>query len=262
MQLGSARAKTNQGRAHAREFTAAAGEWLLSLPRQYAPIKQRTEPWGEDGLEAVIYQIVDSGLRAPQNVTLALGDSVACFRAALDHIAWALVTAAGDPKNPRSVYFPVALTREKFLEEVPRKLPGVDPVARFIVERFQPYTHGEGAPTHPFRMLDDWAQEDKHRQLPVAAGWSQHMDFHTLEDYENFTPTRQEMNPDPLPLAPGTDLVRVIGRRKDPTKEPGVKMLWQGSMSIRNTDGVLIDEALGIFESTIRTLIAELEAAL
>ena len=98
---------------------------------------------------------------------------------------------------------------------------------------------------HPFRMLDDWAQEDKHRQLPVAAGWSRHMNFHSLEDYENFTPTRQEMSLDPLPLAPGTDLVRVIGRRNDPTKEPGVKLLWQGSMSIRSTDGVLIDEAPG-----------------
>jgi hypothetical protein len=105
---------------------------------------------------------------------LMLGDVASNFRAALDHLAWALVTrgskrpgtGALTPYAEGSVYFPIYEDRLKYNANLRRKLPGVRRADLARVRRHQPYHHGaRSRALHALVMLNDINTGDKHRSL-------------------------------------------------------------------------------------------------
>lgn len=107
----------------------------------------------------------------PPILRLLLGDAVQEFRAALDHLAWALVQSgrsvgALKDRQLRSIYFPITSTNEEFNEAVRTRLPGVGRREIAIIRRFQPYRRGKTAgPWHAFALLQRMSNDDKHREI-------------------------------------------------------------------------------------------------
>jgi hypothetical protein len=102
-------------------------------------------------------------------IGLSLGDVFQNFRAALDHLAWALVKLGSDPRpeHPEWIYFPMARNAGSLRANLHRWLPGVQKEYRAIIRRYQPYRRGEGPKA--MRWLRNFSDTDKHRVLVPAA---------------------------------------------------------------------------------------------
>lgn len=123
----------------------------------------------------------------PVRWQLLLGDIANNYRAALDHLAWALVTRGRTPPDSglltraqeKAVYFPLCKDRRVFnaqirLPPTPKsllKLPGIRRADAAIVRRAQPYHRGPTKrPMDPFLLLASINTRDKHRAIhPVWA---------------------------------------------------------------------------------------------
>lgn len=111
----------------------------------------------------------------PPTWGLHLGDFVACTRAALDHLAWALVASGKTPnlseRKLRLIYFPISDTRGDFNDSLRQRLPGVRRADIAIVRRHQPYITGNRkARWHCLATLRELSNDDKHRQIQPV--WS------------------------------------------------------------------------------------------
>lgn len=109
---------------------------------------------------------------------LMLGDTAANFRAALDHLMYAIASrgrvALTDDELAR-VYFPIAATkvdfRERFRSRTKKGKPtknvlrGVLPADKAILARYQPCAVGGKARHHCFTPLPDLNAHDKHRRI-------------------------------------------------------------------------------------------------
>jgi hypothetical protein len=122
------------------------------------------------GDHAVIHFIVLLGQDVPQisdNFPLILGDAIAGYRTALDHLTWALVKRFGaklDAKQARGVQFPMHNSAADFRSSRNMRTPGVpDKPYRALLQRYQPYSRGDG-PSN-IRWLRTLADSDKHREL-------------------------------------------------------------------------------------------------
>jgi hypothetical protein len=108
----------------------------------------------------------------PARWPLLLGDVANNYRAALDHLAWALVSRGHTPpvkltkRQEKAVYFPIYKERAEFNGRVGAQLPGVRRADLAKVRRHQPYHHG---PTmrarHALSLLASINAGDKHRTI-------------------------------------------------------------------------------------------------
>jgi hypothetical protein len=103
----------------------------------------------------------------PVEWSLLLGDAISNYRAALDHLAWAVVqrgTRAGtlSAKEERLVYYPIASTAEVFEQQIKTRVPGATPEDLAILRRYQPEIAGK---THCLKTLVYCSNLDKHRAL-------------------------------------------------------------------------------------------------
>jgi hypothetical protein len=113
----------------------------------------------------------------PARWRLMLGDIANNYRAALDHLAWALVIRghtppdALTPRQRKGVYFPINDDRRQFNGELPVKLPGVRRSDIAKVRRHQPYRNGpRNRPRHALVLLAAINNDDKHRTIqPIWA---------------------------------------------------------------------------------------------
>jgi hypothetical protein len=103
----------------------------------------------------------------PLRLGLRLGDVANNFRAALDQLAWALVTTRGKRRmrgrESERIYFPLAATPEAFNNHlvVSQFLRRAD---RTIIRRYQPYVRGKtNVWRHCLTLLPALNREDKHR---------------------------------------------------------------------------------------------------
>lgn len=101
---------------------------------------------------------------------LILGDAIQNYRAALDHLTWALVKRFNhrlSTRAARDVQFPMHNTARLFDQEKARRTPGVpDRPHRAIMKRYQPYRRGHRA--QGMRWIRTLSITDKHRVVPVA----------------------------------------------------------------------------------------------
>jgi hypothetical protein len=263
LQLSSARSKYRQAARHRDTFLAEGLAWLSRATQSGpAPIGKRTEPWG-DG-EVITYSIAPFHFEPPTELALTLGDALANYRATLDHAAWALVNHfGGTPDRPKQVYFPLADTKEQFARESPRKLPGLPAAALAIIQQYQPFQHQTQHAQHPLHALEQLVQFDKHRTLHVIAAMSTELKIDIPADYENFDVERQERRGSVGAMLPGTDVFRVYGRRKNPTRNHGVEVRVHGMrLTLSRPTGEPYEQILNRIDGVIGGLLTDLERIL
>jgi hypothetical protein len=125
-----------------------------------SPFSAKGDPEAEIGTSVGID--FSSVLRSMPALRLTAGDAVHNLRCALDHLAWAIVSAYKEP-DPR-LYFPIdveleSLKRHRGLIEIQSVAPDI---AELIVNEIKPYGAG-----NPFVKLNQLDRADKHRILLV-----------------------------------------------------------------------------------------------
>jgi hypothetical protein len=114
--------------------------------------------------------LVKSVQPPPADWSLRLGDIVNNFRACLDHVAWELVQRGSawplPPSREKSVYFPIAESREKFDALCLGQLPGLRYRDKAVVRKVQPYIGGKrNLWRHALTPIPEMTSVDKHREL-------------------------------------------------------------------------------------------------
>jgi hypothetical protein len=237
---------------------AAAREWLTSLDITM-PMQKRIEPW-KDGGEVITYSMGQNHLEPPLRIALLVGDALSNYRAALDHLAWQLVTKDGTPPKPNQVYFPIGLDRLAFAADLRRKMPGVAPVTGSIVERYQPFQHGERARSHPLWILSEWVGVDKHRAVPLSVLYSTRVEATVPDGFPNFRVMAREGRAEPIEyLLPGTDLIRIYGKRIEPRKDPGALVRFGGQATIAHESGRTLEAVLDGVDRVVDAILGEFE---
>jgi hypothetical protein len=107
----------------------------------------------------------------PTLLTLILGDAVHNLRAALDHLAWQLVIAAGGQPTTGTV-FPVKTAAPKptgpGTPSLPDLSPSINVSVRQVLDKVQPYKRTNPS-IHQLAILHALDVADKHRRLLIAA---------------------------------------------------------------------------------------------
>jgi len=103
----------------------------------------------------------------PPEWALRLGDVVANYSAALDHVAWSIYLRGASvgsltEDEERRVYYPVARSDNSFRQQIKVRLPGATDADVAIVRRYQPDSQ-----EHCLMVLKDSSNLDKHRALQV-----------------------------------------------------------------------------------------------
>jgi hypothetical protein len=100
-----------------------------------------------------------------------IGDCLFNYRSALDNLAYDLAVAySGFPLKPEvetGSAFPIFTTRAPTRAELDKKVGGMDPQARDIIEKMQPYGRSDRA---ALGYLDTLQNFDKHRTVHLVAG--------------------------------------------------------------------------------------------
>lgn len=103
---------------------------------------------------------------------LTIGDCVHSLRAALDYAALALWKShAGEPTSAEieNVMFPIYSSQWKYYKNWRRKIGGVQPEARGIIRKLQPYQRRNDPDGHPLAVLNALDVYDKHRFLHTTS---------------------------------------------------------------------------------------------
>lgn len=108
----------------------------------------------------------------PDTWAKSIGDCLQNIRASLDHLAFQLAESySGRPLHQKMAdqsEFPVFGTRPGSPDEFRRKVGGVDPAARSIIEGLQPSRLGSGFEGDPLWGLHRMANIDKHRTIHIG----------------------------------------------------------------------------------------------
>ena len=154
--FASAWLKWAQGVLHAQTLQADI-ERIGHKPDAYPVLAFRSEYQpNRHGFAVIAEEIAPIPVRWP----LLLGDIANNYRAALDHLAWALVSRGRTPpakltkRQENAVYFPIHKERAEFNGKVGSRLPGVRRADLAKVRRYQPYHHGPSV--RPRHALPCW----------------------------------------------------------------------------------------------------------
>jgi len=162
-------------------------------------LNQALERWFDRGAYTLVdkrdpetgYNILCAKVEEPPEPEwpLLLGDAVHNLRAALDHVAYALMEAHQSKTNPNSP-IPAQMLRDsefpiighlnersgvsgdgehRFDSAAGSKLKGVDRDARAAIKALQPYHRGAEFCRDPLWLIHDLDRVDKHRRLSVVA---------------------------------------------------------------------------------------------
>jgi hypothetical protein len=102
--------------------------------------------------------------QTPDDFSLMIGDAVHNLRSALDHLAWQLVEANGNPPG-KGTYFPISETLTKYIASKGAKIQGMSAGAESLIDSIKPYLGGNDD-LWKLQELDNF---DKHRLLLVTA---------------------------------------------------------------------------------------------
>jgi len=154
----------------------------------------------------------------PVEWSLDLGDAISNYRAALDHLAWAVVqrgTRAGtlSPKEEKLVYYPIASTDDVFEQQIKTRVPGATPEDLAILRRYQP---GVAVKTHCLKALVYCSNLDKHRALQPLPLWvaQSQLTVKHLVDCELIKTGMSTIST--KPLRPGAEIGRLAVRATGP----------------------------------------------
>jgi hypothetical protein len=192
---------------------------------------------------------VDKIEAIPMGWSLILGDAANNFRAALDHLAWALVSRGHTPpgsgklttRQESAVYFPLSQDRREFDADIQRpsgpkarlKLPGIRRVDSAKVRRHQPYHHGpRERPILALMTLASINAGDKHRTIqpiwiePAVIG------LHVEESRDCEIRELRTNRWHKRPLEVGTELALVPARKDGPDPQVQMKVNVAAELSV------------------------------
>lgn len=149
----SARLKVKRAKKHIADLDAANRAFYESRPYEPGAKKHPQFP-------QVLQLYVAKAKPIPPEISLICGDALNCLNAALDHLAWQLVIAAGG-KLHRGIKFPFAESIEKYKIESPGKVKGMSQEAIRCIDALKPYKGGNDA----LWQLHKLNNADKHRLL-------------------------------------------------------------------------------------------------
>ena len=154
--LESAQAKISRAKEHLALISAEVREYLAAKPYEIA---MKRDP---DSRRMIYFM---STVRpTPPRIPAVVGDVIHNLRSALDHLAYQLVwTALGKPPGSH-VYFPIADSRDLYLEQRRKQLKGAHPEAIAAVDALTPY-RGANDLLWKLHKLNN---VDKHRVLLTA----------------------------------------------------------------------------------------------
>lgn len=157
--------KLRRTREHTKAFDEAVQWWLESEPYRIAE---------EVDVETDTKQFVVIAERQPPvRLSLLLGDMIQNLRSTLDYLVGDLArhNAGGHlmPRIEADLMFPITTSREKFKDAVRRqaRLGCVAARPAALIQRLQPYRHGQDPATHPLWVLHQLSNIDKHRHLAL-----------------------------------------------------------------------------------------------
>jgi hypothetical protein len=162
--------------------------------------------------------VIEEVAPIPVRWRLLLGDIANNYRAALDHLAWALVTRGRTPpskltrREEKAVYFPIFENRREYNGQLPRYLPGVRRADGAKVRWCQPYRRGaRNRPRDPLVLLASINSGDKHRTIQPLWAFPNRVDIE-VTDLRDFALLRQDhwqRRADPLEV--GTEVAFMRG---------------------------------------------------
>jgi hypothetical protein len=251
----SAWLKWAQATRHAQTFESLVDAWHASGADPVRAYRMRYQP-ARHGFAV----IVDEVEPIPMLWRAVLGDIANNYRAALDHLAWALVSRGRTPpgsglltrSQETAVYFPISHTRGDFNAQIKLpagnsrpKLPGVRRSDSAIVRRAQPYHFSAGRlPLHPLVLLSRINNGDKHQAIQPL--WAHpdaiHFDVTAMHDCQL---AGQIWKRRAAPLAANEEIALLPARRLGPT--PTVEL------SVHITSTPTIVERVSVREWHVRT---------
>lgn len=166
MRLDGIGAKLDRADEHLKTLTDEITAYFDGEPHSY-----RTHA----DLDAGTYSVRVTIERQPSlRLAIICGDFVQNLRAALDHLANALVT-----KPVGRTQFPIYSDRDEFMSQVAvpatrgqrGPLTGLDPLGEIfnLIESYQPYHRTDETDAHPLIALSDLSNADKHRTILTSA---------------------------------------------------------------------------------------------
>ncbi len=176
--------------------------------------------------------IVERVAPVPMRWRLLLGDIANDYRAALDHLAWALVCRGRTPPGKlteaqeNAIVFPIFEDRLKYNRSLPKKLPGVRRADSAKVRRNQPYHHTRNRSRHTLVLLASINNGDKHRTVHPLPGVPTRVNIEVTD--------ARDCAPPPIPrrgfprraavLKPDAELAFIRTRKTGPNPELDVKL--------------------------------------
>jgi hypothetical protein len=165
----------------------------------------------------------------PPGQRLLLGDAANNFRAALDHLAWAIVCRGRTPPEAltkaqqRAVYFPINDDRRQFNGELKVKLPGARRADIAKIRAHQPYKKGPLVrPRHYLTLMKNINDGDKHRTIQPI--WVQPIQawVEVTDQRDCVVPKRMnKLRPNPLKV--GAEITFLHARKTGPNPEIDVQ---------------------------------------
>jgi hypothetical protein len=216
--------------------------------------------------------IVEKVAPVPMRWRLLLGDIANDYRAALDHLAWALVSRGRTPpgtltpKQENAVYFLICETKSMFDSQVrdpPKpdsllKMPGLRRADRAKVRRYQPYRYSRARSMHVFTLLTKINNGDKHRTVQPLLPTPTRVDLEVTDARDCAPPTipRQGFPRRAAVLEPDAELAFIRTRRTGPNPQLDVKVKLIAEPCVHERVG--IGEWVGRCGAYIASLLSEL----
>jgi hypothetical protein len=187
--------------------------------------------------------IIEDVAPIPVRWRLVLGDMASNYRAALDHLAWALVCRGRTPPAEltadaeKAIYFPILQDRTGFNGELPIKLPGVRRADVAKVRRRQPYHKGKRSRSrHALLLLSRINNGDKHRAIQPLWAVSTETVI-TITEAQDCTPSNR-LPRIYGPLYQGAELAFLHARKTGENPKLQVKLQVTAEPTLNNLIGV------------------------
>jgi hypothetical protein len=119
----------------------------------------------------------------PLSMSLAMGDSLQCARAALDYLVYELASHARGGKKPKTrTQFPISTSVQTYFETGRHHVKELAGMHRQVIRRLQPY-QTQDPKSHPLAILNRFSNQDKHRLLQLTHSGMRQVDFVTQFEY-------------------------------------------------------------------------------
>lgn len=259
--LDAIRAKVERGEQHTNAVREELRRTFDSDPpgigfREYADLE--TQEW-----VLTITEVDD----LPLKVGVLIGDALHNFRSALDQMVFELAFIDTKGREMEKTAFPCSTTLDNWRSTYVQNtlLAGLSKTHRTVIQRLQPYRRWEWPdlpPMHPFALLNDLSNDDKHRLVQPTLVFPVSIEFdipHVGQDCHVRDGPIGGESVIGRPAEVGADLIRIPIEITGPNPHMEVKTDAQAQVCFRNgipADG-LVDQVAKLTRLAVETVAPE-----